>query len=61
MGHLKKGQIRIAVTNRLLDQIQRAAMASGQPVDRWVVQALADAAEDRLAITEGEQEWLDPG
>ena len=54
-------EIRIPVTERMLDQIQRAAAASGLPLDRWVAQALAEAAEDRLAITEGEREFLDPG
>ena len=54
-------EIRISVTDRLLDQIQRAAMASGRPLDRWVAQALADAAEDDLVLAKCEQEWLDPG
>ena len=54
-------EIRIPVTERMLDQIQRAAAASGQPVDRWVAQALEQAAQDALVLARCEQEWLDPG
>ncbi len=42
--------IQVRVTDRMWHEIQDAAKASGRPLDRWVVQALTEAAEDALVI-----------